>query len=361
MAGSCRIACEVFCGDGQWRRDGDTLILSPAAAPPLGLALGEIRGISGDGFSLILQAPAGPVELSKMGADGVSLLRILRRDWLLLRAKTLRLCGNEKPPLFCGHAAVPDATCPFNGMVVDDRLILAPEGGDLACIFLCDFQSVQFDQAAYAVTGSGWNGQTWRFSRLGGATAAFAAALQQARDGLAVAAEQTMARYLPTLTAAGRAQLARQWLPGRMMTFATLERLAPGFVAAFEQSWLAAGPRRDSGKVLMQGADCWLGYRPADNGEPPWLWLLARHDQSWSLEQLAYQDYATYRFQAGDELPGLVETVVRLPEFSREALYQPLAGLVADQAGYAIAARDFAMLRELRARFAERKIHAPAA
>ena len=91
---------------------------------------------------------------------------------------------------------------------------------------------------------------------------------------------------------------------------------------------------------------------------PQLLWLLVRRDQDWSLELLSQGDHATYLFSGDAELPGLVGGIVQLPEFSREALYLPLADLVDERARYAIAARDLPLLRDLRSRFAGRRIHA---
>jgi hypothetical protein len=79
---------------------------------------------------------------------------------------------------------------------------------------------------------------------------------------------------------------------------------------------------------------------------------------SWSLELLSHGDYATYLFGGGEELARLVEGLVRLPEFSREALYLPLEELTGERSPYAIPARELPLLRELRTRFTGRKIHA---
>lgn len=364
MARGCRVVCDAYSGDARWQRDGDALIVSPLSGPPVAVALGEVSGITGDGFNISLQSASGVVQLQKLGGDGPTLLQELRRDWPLLRAKLLRLSGGGKPPkAFSGAVKSPALAGSFRGFVVEDRLVFALDGQDVTCLFLADCQSVTLDEASYAVNVSLWSGQAWSFSKLGGETQAFASALQAARDQLAAVAQQTVTRYLPTVAAAGRAKLSWQWLPGRVLSVAALEQAAPGFAAAFAASWLHAGPREDCGKDLMKDvapADTWLGYRPGSGeSDPAWLWLLVRRSGAWSLEQLAYDDYATYLFKGGDELPGLVEGVVRLPEFSREALYLPLAELVGDKAVYAIAARDLPLLRDLKAGFAGRKIHEP--
>ncbi|HEY5998615.1 MAG TPA: hypothetical protein VI078_04845, partial [bacterium] len=174
---------------------------------------------------------------------------------------------------------------------------------------------------------------------------------------------RTVAAHLPTLGAAARAALADQWLPGRALSFEALEALAPGFAAAFGASWLAACPRSAEGAALMEGvspADRFLGYADAAAGAEPFVWLLVRRAEAWSLELLSHGDYATYLFKGGGELPGLVEGLIRLPEFSREALYLPLEQLTGERSPYAVPARDLPLLRELRSRFAGRKVHAAA-
>ena len=53
-----------------------------------------------------------------------------------------------------------------------------------------------------------------------------------------------------------------------------------------------------------------------------------------------------------------MEGIVRLPDFSREALYLPIEALTGERGEYAIPARDLPLLRDLRARFVGRKMHA---
>jgi hypothetical protein len=365
MAKSCRIACDAFSGEGRWQRDGDLIVLSPAAAAPFSLAIGEVSGISGDGFTITLSSASSSVRLEKLGGDGPTLLQDLRRDWPPLRAKLLRLGGDAAPQkMYAGTLKSPVQAGPFRGFMAEDRLVLALDGQDVTGFFLADCRSVAFDEKTYSVCCTFWSGEVWRFLRLGGETQAFLMALQGARDKLAEQARDIVARFLPTLDAGGRAKLSYQWLPGRLPSLAALEALAPGFAKAFAASWLHACPREDAGAAMMANAapgDGYLGYRSDGDDKTPWLWLLVKSGGSWSLELLSQGDYATYLFSGGDELPGLIEQLIRLPEFSREALYQPLEELTGERAEYAIPARELPMLRFLRARFAGRKIHAPKA
>jgi len=361
MVRTCRL---VRAGRGvaaQWRREGDDLILSPAGEPALAVRIGEVSGISGDGFTVRLRLPDGEMALERLGGDGPTLLEELRRDWPVLRAAVLRLAGGERPNhVFTGNLESSGARGPFRGFFVDGRLIIALEGEDLFALFAADCASVVFDEEAYAVRMTGWDGDQTVFTRLGGTSAAFAGALTAARETLALQAGEVFARYLPTLAARSRAELASQWLPGRLMSFAELERVASGFAAAFSASWLAASPRAASGKELMadiEPSDRFLGYGAAAGDADPFLWLLVQRQEASTLELLSHDDYATYLFQGGRELPGLIEGLIRFPEFSREALYLPLAQLAGERGIYATAARDFPLLRELRTRFCGRKIH----
>ena len=168
------------------------------------------------------------------------------------------------------------------------------------------------------------------------------------------------ARLLPTLDAGSRAELATCWLPGRLLNFENLERIAPGFEASFSSSWLATTPRAKAGRALMSGlatGDRYLGYAAPAEAEAPFLWLLVIRGETASLEVLSHGDYATYLFRGREELPDLVQGLVRLPEFSREALYLPIEQLTDERGIYAIPARDLPLLRDLRARFAGRKVH----
>jgi hypothetical protein len=361
MSRPCRLLRAGKTVDARWRREGDTLVVAPNAGPALAIALGEVAGIGGDGFSITLRAPAGDVILDRLGADGPTLLQELRRDWPGLRAGLLRLSGGETPAkVFAGTVASPHYRGTFHGFVLDEKFIFAPEGADLMTLFLADCSSVAFDDDTWAVRCAAWEDEETVFTKVGADTTAFTTALQSARDALVVTAEATMALYLPTLKPAPRADLASQWLPGRVLSFAELEQIAPGFEAAFMASWLAACPRVEEGRKLMAGvapSARFLGYAAA--GDTTMLWLLVRRGDDWSLELLSQDDYATYLFTGGDELPGLFAGIVRLAEFSREALYLPLAELVEERAKYAIAARDLPLLRELRARFSGRRIHPP--
>ena len=116
---------------------------------------------------------------------------------------------------------------------------------------------------------TGWDGAQTVFTRLGGKTAAFSGALRAARETLSRQAAEVFARFLPTLGAGPRAELAAQWLPGRLLSFEDLERIAPGFEASFDSSWLAAAPRAGAGRAMMSGLatrDRFLGYAAACRG-----------------------------------------------------------------------------------------------
>jgi hypothetical protein len=364
MARTCRLVRAGRSVDAQWRRDGDALVLSPAGAPAFAVHLAEVSGLAGDGFSVRLRVPDGEIALERLGGDGPTLLEALRRDWPVARAAVLRLAAGGRPnEVFSGNLDSPGLRGHFDGFFVGDRLIVAPEGGDVVALFAADFASISFDEEAYAVRAAGWDGGQTVFTRLGGKTAAFTGALQAAREELSRQAAEVLARFLPTLAAGPRADLAAQWLPGRLLSIENLERIAPGFEVSFFASWLAASPRAETGRTLMAGlapGDRFLGYAAPAEGEAPPLWLLAFRGGTASLELLSHGDYATYLFHRGEELPGFVQGLVRLPEFSREALYLPFEELTGERGIYAIPARDLPLLKALRASFAGRKIHPPA-
>jgi len=361
MARTCRLVRAGRSVDAQWRRDGESLILSPAGAPSLVVSLGEVSGLGGDGFTVRLRVPDGEIALERLGGDGPTLLDALWRDWPVLRAAVLRLTGGARPAeVFSGSLDSAGVRGQFRGFFVDDRLIVAPAAGDVTALFVADFESILFDEESYCVRASGWDGGRTVFDRIGGKSAAFAGALSAARETLSRRAAAVVLRQFPALAAGPRADLASWWLPGRLASFAELERVAPGFESAFGSSWLAAAPRAETGRALMEGltpADRYLGYSAPAENEDPFLWLLAIRGETASLELLSHGDYATYLFHSGEGLPNLVQGLVRLPEFSREALYLPVDQLIGERGLYAVPARDLPLLRELRARFSGRKIH----
>ena len=85
--------------------------------------------------------------------------------------------------------------------------------------------------------------------------------------------------------------------------------------------------------------------------------MLAGRKTAWYLEPLSIEDHATYCFTGGDEMPGLVSRLLCAPQFSKEALYTPLAQLTGDRSELAIPAAHLDFLAELRKRFAGRVIH----
>jgi hypothetical protein len=370
MAHACRLVRDGVTADGNWRRDGDELIVTPAAGRPVTIALGEVSAIGGDGFSILMRVPSGELRLERLGADGPTLLQELRRDWPPLRAQKLRLTAGEAPgKVFAGQIAAAGQCGGFRGFFVRDRLLVGIDGADVAAFFLADVETISFDRSDFSVHCIGWSGAQTVFSRLAGETEAFCRNLQVAREQLAVEAEATIAEHLPGLSGGGRAQLAAVWLPGRVLSFAELERLAPGFEAAFTTSWLGHSRRAEEGQALMTGVaaeDRYLAFAPADRTldpnsspgtQPQLLWLLVRNGEVWSLELLTQGNYATYLFKGGSEVPNLVAGIVHMPQFSREALYQPLSELVEQRSQYAIAARDLPVLRALRSLFSGRRIH----
>lgn len=365
MARTCRLVRAGRSVDAQWRRDGDALVLSPMGAPSLVVRLGEVSGLAGDGFTVRLQLPDGEISLERLGGDGPTLLESLRRDWPVVRAEVLRLAGGVRTAeVFSGNLASSDVRGPFHGYFVGDRLIVAPEDGDIVVLFAADFASVSFEEEAYTLRATGWDGGQTVFTKLGGKSAAFAGALETVRETLSRQAADVFARLLPTLAAGPRTDLAGQWLPGRLLSFENLERIAPGFETSFFSSWLPTMLRAKTGRALMTGVatgDRYLGYAvSAEEKTLPAVWLLVLRDETASLELLSHGDYATYLFRWGKDVLALVQGLVRLPDFSREALYMPIEQMTDERGIYAIPARDLPLLRNLRSRFIGRKIHAPA-
>jgi len=87
------------------------------------------------------------------------------------------------------------------------------------------------------------------------------------------------------------------------------------------------------------------------------LWMLAGKNGVWFLEPLSIENHATYCFKGGDEVPALVSRLLCAPQFSKEALYSPLADLTGENAELAIPAGHLGFLVELRRRFQVRVIH----
>ncbi len=378
---------------GAWNLTDSKLSVTPEGEPPRVFDLGEMSGFGGDGYTLDFRLGVDTLRLEKLGADGQTLLQELRRTWPSLRAAALRLTGTGDALPFSGTWA-PGGCAPVPALILfyDDLLLAAPEGGDLEPLFFSSVKGVAFDPEAYTVALSGYAGTQQVFGRLAGRTEAFYRRATAARSVLAAEALTVLTAALPTVDASRRSALAALWPPGRVASLAELEGACPGFRKAFEDSWLAGAARKVEGRAILAscgGGDLFLGFgRPggaggddaieasapppdddqvdvagADAAEalpPPGgavLWLLARLKEAWVLEALTEGDRASYRFEGGNEMPGLTSLMLSAPQFSREALYLPLESLTGDRAPLATAARDLAPLAALRARFKGRVIH----
>jgi hypothetical protein len=382
MARTCCFSFGSRSGAGEWSFDGSHLLLSPEAGAPISLALSEIAGIAGDGYAVTLAVPgqlpgqvAGQVAgaelvLSKLGSDGPTLLERLRREWLVARAEVLRLGGSGQGKPFYGRVtgldAASGAPAAFQALLFEDVLVVAREGRDLEPLFLALFGSVEFDEPSYSVRALQWPGQEVVFSKMAGQTDEFVKCLRENRALLAEEASVTLGAAVPNVPAGGRAALSGMWLPGRLMEVEGMEATCPGFGEAFRGEWLQRLVRKDEGRYLLDWASAgsaWLGCTRetaeagrAGAGEQP-LWLLCGKGGAWFLEALTIEDRATYCFTGGEELPALVSRLLCAPQFSREALYNPLEQLAGDNAELAIPAQRLGFLVALRGRFKDRAIH----
>lgn len=366
------------------------MVVTPADAGPLTLAVKELAGISGDDYTVKVAVPGragagtttteAPAELviSRLGHDGPTLAESLRRDWLRARTDILRLGGSGEGWFVAGQIAGlgGPAPEPFRGLLFEDVLVVAREGCDLAPVFLALLESVSFEEATYVLQATEWPGLKLWFSKLAKQTDEFVKRLGENRSLLAKEAAGTLSAALPTLPADGRGVLAGTWMPGRLMELARMDGLCSGFEAGFRGGWLASVLRHDEGSYLLDWASptgTWLGCTreqedsavgagdAGDAGgkgsaERP-VWMLAGRKGIWFLEPLSIEDHATYCFEGGDELPALVSRLLCAPQFSKEALYNPLEALTGDNADLAIAAVSLDFLIQLRRCFQARVIH----
>ena len=385
MTRSCTLSRPGFSGRAEWLLDETSLLLTPESLPPEVHALRDLTSVDGDGYEIRL----GTLTLTHLGAEGPTLLETVRRRWLVQRADALRLTGSGTSRPFTGYLGGEA----FHALLFDDLLLLAPDGQDVMPVFLPLLAAATFDDAAYAVHLTTWSGADLTFTRLAGQTDEFLQRVQRGRTTLAAASAAVLVTNVPGLAASGRATLAGLWPPGRLLSLLEMETACTGFLPQFQAFWLGRLARRQEGEHLLGWAvrgSVFLGLSgigavieaTADETEQPLgaqhaatgpsgevlnrdtgaedqhvLWLLAGEGDRWVLEALSSGDRATYRFQGGAEIPPLVSSLLCAPQFSREALYQPLESLTGDRAELAMAARDLPFMRALRQRFHGRVIH----
>jgi len=390
---TCTYSWNSKSGRALWTLAEDTLLLMPESGDPLPFSVKEMSGISGDGYTLDLRVPGAVVKLSKLGQDGPTLLEQLQRTWPALRADALRLTGTGTPARYLCRASSPSGGRPAIALLFEDLLLLAPEGEDLAPVFLPTLTSVELDEGTYAVVLERRGAAPLVLTKLAGQTQEFLGKVKTARGKLSQESLEVLSAWMPALSALQKATLAGSWPPGLLLSLQELEGLCPGFKSLFEKGWMSQALREAEGRALLADADpsqAFLGFarppagmaesaagdedvpesEPSKGGgpsvaqpevaaeqDPVLLWLLARRGKSWLLESLTEKDHATYGFEGGEEMVGLGTALLCSPIFSREALYMAMEKLTGDKADYAIAARDLGFLRDLRFRFKERIIH----
>lgn len=348
-------------GSVEWELEDRLLHITPQGLQPETYSLREISSVAGDDYTIHLGYSGETLTLSRLGAEGAGLREQLLREWPAIRAEALRLTGAGEPRRYAGaYAALGGAPVPFSGLLYEEVLVIAPTGADVRPLFLSSLSQLTLDEAAYTITFRTWSKESGVFSRMGPKTGEFAAALDDVRTRLGAEAAEVAAAVLPTLPGAVRTALATRWLPGEMLTLAALEAGNPGLDAALRAGWMAAGGRGPCAETLLDWSDperVFLGYerRPVAAESP--LWLLTGKGDTWLLENLSEEDFATYRFRAGAEMSTLTSLLLKTRRFSREALYVPLDKLTGTRSDLAIPARDLPFLRDLRERFVERIIH----
>jgi hypothetical protein len=393
MSRTCQFVFAGRSGPAEWSFDEVSLIVAPADGRPLVFPLQEMAGIAGDGYTLELTVPgsaapgvtgeagdaapaaaAAPatrttpplLSLTKLGAEGPTLLDALQRTWLVARAKALRLGGSGQGKPFSGmvsgiEGAGGNAAQPFCALLFDDVMVVARESRDLDPTFVALTEKFAFDESAYAVHVAEWPGRDIVFSKLGKQTEDLLDALRKRRESLSNESGATLASAVPSLASAYRGILAGDWPPGRLRTLQDLNAIGPGFEQAFRTVWLAGCVRKDEGQFLLDWAGpayCWLGCSRETSGSGEGLlWLLAAKNGMWFLEALTGEDRATYHFSAGDDMPVLASRLLCAPQFSKEALYGAPEMLTGERADLAIAAQFLGFLVRLRTSFKGRVIH----
>jgi hypothetical protein len=295
MSRTCQFAFAGRAGAAEWSFDEVSLIVAPADGRPLVFPLQEMAGMAGTGYTLELTVPgpaapavtgetgtaggagaattaaaaqAAPplLSLTKLGAEGPTLLDALQRTWLVARAKALRLGGSGGGKPFSGmvygiEEAGAGAVQPFRALLFEDVMVVARESRDLDPIFIALTEKISFDDTAYAVPVAEWPGREIVFSKLGKQTEDLLDSLRKRRESLSNESGTTLASTVPSLPSAYRGILAGDWPPGRLRSLQDLNAIGPGFEQAFRTVWLSGCVRKYEGQFLLDWAgpaSCWL-------------------------------------------------------------------------------------------------------
>lgn len=352
----------------EWRLEGDRLLVTPKGGTPLPFRLQEVSGISGDGYAIKLRVNGEILCLERLGGEGPTLLESLKRLWLPIRSNVLRLTGEGNARPFTGSVVSGAGASPFHGVLHDEVFLYATEGSDIHALFIASIAEAQLDEQTFTVQCTSWDGARVVFGKLAGRTAEFSDQLSAARSRLANRGSDTLNRHISTIEPLARTELAGIWLPGRVMALAEIEKLCHGFISAFQSTWLALLPRKSEAEILLKMVEsdhAFLGLgRPfvegtesPSNDDEYILWLLISCRKGWLLESLSEKDHATYRFEAGPEMPALVSGMLCSSRLRWESIFMPLEEFTGERADLAIPCRDLPFIRDLRQRFKGRIIH----
>ena len=283
MSPDCVLNRPGYFGKCEWTLDESSLTIWPQSQPPEVYGLREIASVGGNESDVRLRHGGDALSLTRLGADGATLLEALHRTWPPQRADALRLSGtgttapyNGTWVLFASDGSPTAKATSVRALLYEDVLVLGGDDADLVPVFLSTLATVSFDAATHAVNARTWRGQTHRFAKLGDQTDEFTERLRVNRDGLTREAETAFASAFPTIDPVRRASLAALWPPGRLVSTTEAETVIPDFTAAWRGGWLAV--------VTAQRerccASCVGGSRPhLRRLHAPWRPTLARHGE----------------------------------------------------------------------------------